>query len=144
MKCLSVKQPWAALIVSGIKDVENRSWPTSYRGRILIHAAKQPDRLAVLPKFKGTVLPRVEGVYGAIIGSVEVVDCVRDHASRWAQPDQWHWLLRDAEPCIPVPYTGSMKLFDVEWPSLAMDFYAQRFMGADSGNESSRLHPIKR
>jgi hypothetical protein len=38
MKILSVRQPWASLIVNGFKDVENRTWPTRYRGRILVHA----------------------------------------------------------------------------------------------------------
>lgn len=41
MKALSIKQPWAHLIVSGVKDVENRSWKTNYRGRIFVHASKQ-------------------------------------------------------------------------------------------------------
>ena len=38
MKTLSVKQPWASLICSGIKDIENRTWKTKFRGRVLIHA----------------------------------------------------------------------------------------------------------
>jgi len=40
MKIISIRQPWAALIVSGIKDVENRTWPTRYRGQLLIHASR--------------------------------------------------------------------------------------------------------
>jgi len=43
MKILSIRQPWAALIVSGAKDVENRTWPTRYRGPLLVHAAKRSD-----------------------------------------------------------------------------------------------------
>jgi hypothetical protein len=39
MKCLSVKQPNATLICSGVKKVENRTWSTKFRGRILIHAS---------------------------------------------------------------------------------------------------------
>jgi hypothetical protein len=42
-KVLSVKQPWASLIVLGIKDVENRFWHTSHLGRLLIHASKEWD-----------------------------------------------------------------------------------------------------
>ena len=38
MKALSVHQPWAWLIVNGIKIVENRSWSTEFRGRFLVHA----------------------------------------------------------------------------------------------------------
>ena len=40
---LSVKQPWAALLVAGVKTVEVRTWPTARRGRVLIHAGKIPD-----------------------------------------------------------------------------------------------------
>ena len=38
MKAITIKQPWASLIVEGIKDIENRTWKTSFRGRVLIHA----------------------------------------------------------------------------------------------------------
>jgi hypothetical protein len=41
IKALSIRQPWAWLIVQGDKDIENRS--TTYRRRVLIHAGKQPD-----------------------------------------------------------------------------------------------------
>ena len=37
--CLAVKQPWASLICSGIKDIENRTWQTDYRGRLYIVAS---------------------------------------------------------------------------------------------------------
>ncbi|MNQ62267.1 ASCH domain protein [compost metagenome] len=40
MKALSIRQPWAWLIIHGGKDVENRSWHTKHRGRFLVHAAK--------------------------------------------------------------------------------------------------------
>ena len=43
MKAISVKQPWASLIISGIKDIENRKWKTNYRGRVLIHASNSTD-----------------------------------------------------------------------------------------------------
>ncbi len=39
MKALSIIQPWASLIATGIKDVENRTWRTNYRGEFLIHAS---------------------------------------------------------------------------------------------------------
>lgn len=40
MKTLSLTQPWATLVAIGAKRVETRSWKTSYRGPIAIHAAK--------------------------------------------------------------------------------------------------------
>ena len=42
MKALSIKQPWASLIAHGIKDIENRTWKTNFRGRIYIHACGKP------------------------------------------------------------------------------------------------------
>ncbi|HTV55212.1 MAG TPA: ASCH domain-containing protein, partial [Terriglobia bacterium] len=44
MKALSIRQPWAWLIVNGFKPIENRSWNTNFRGRILIHASLKVDR----------------------------------------------------------------------------------------------------
>lgn len=40
MKTISVRQPYATLICSGVKPIENRSWNTDFRGRVLIHASK--------------------------------------------------------------------------------------------------------
>ena len=37
--CLSIRQPWAWLVAHGWKNIENRTWQTNYRGRLLIHAA---------------------------------------------------------------------------------------------------------
>ena len=44
MKAISIQQPWAWLIVNGYKDLENRTWATKYRGRVLIHAPKTVDK----------------------------------------------------------------------------------------------------
>ena len=42
MKAVSVKQPWASLIAEGNKTIETRTWPTNYRGDLLICASKKP------------------------------------------------------------------------------------------------------
>jgi hypothetical protein len=47
MKALTIRQPWATLIVMGIKNIENRSWKTNYRGELLIHAGKAKDPYAM-------------------------------------------------------------------------------------------------
>lgn len=78
LRALTVWQPWASLIVAGVKRIENRTWGTNYRGLILIHAAARPvdrkalDRLAQLGIDVPDDLPR-----GAIVGAVELVDVVR-------------------------------------------------------------------
>lgn len=104
MKTLSIKQPWASLIALGIKDIENRSWSTNFRGRIYIHASKVPvkglwnnlNRKQVHEAINSnkidnyTVLP-----YEAIIGTVEIVDVVRDYDSIWAEKNQYNWILKN-------------------------------------------------
>ncbi|MEO2092303.1 MAG: ASCH domain-containing protein [Gemmataceae bacterium] len=74
---LSVKQPWAALLVAGIKAVEVRTWDTRRRGPVLIHAARNPD-----PRPDGwahvttPAVRRLAETTGGIIGVAELVDCV--------------------------------------------------------------------
>ncbi len=110
MKVLSIKQPWASLIAHGIKDIENRTWKTNFRGRILIHSAKRPiygkslfdlltkDQLQKINEKVGFDASCVWDHYGAIIGSVEIVDCVVNHPSIWAEKGVWNWVL--ANPII--------------------------------------------
>lgn len=107
MKTLSIKQPWASLIAHGIKDIENRTWKTKYRGRIYIHASGKPSfeslgmglttaQLEEIAKYnmrtfdpvedKGLMLSSKERwKYSAIIGEVDIVDCVLNHESIWAE-----------------------------------------------------------
>lgn len=85
MKAITIKQPWASLIAHGIKDIENRTWRTNFRGRILIHSAQSID-ISRSPLLSREQLKAVGGKeeyqkhyfgnYGCIIGSVEIVDCV--------------------------------------------------------------------
>ena len=72
MKVLTVKEPWASLIINGYKKYEFRSWKTNYRGKLLIHAGKALEK-DVLPRFSDY---NIEYSSGAIIGEVELVDCI--------------------------------------------------------------------
>lgn len=96
MKALSIKQPWASLIAHGIKDVENRSWRTNFRGRIYIHASSR--KAGDLPYILSTqqanyITTKVDNMppytdnmpFSAIIGEVDIVDCVINHPSIWAE-----------------------------------------------------------
>jgi hypothetical protein len=91
MKALTIKNPWAYLICIGQKDVENRTWHTKFRGRVLIHSAAKEDMKKNVPLILNF------SPNSAIIGSVEIIDCIRDFNSEWAFPEYWHWILRDAE-----------------------------------------------
>ena len=74
MKVLTIKQPWATLIIQGDKRFEFRSWKTKYRGELLIHAGKGIDKEAVkrLEKYLPKELP-----IGKILGKVTLVDCIK-------------------------------------------------------------------
>ena len=78
VKIISVRQPWAYLIVAGYKPVENRTWNTSYRGPLLIHAsqAMDPDDFPVQRKWikeSGIVIPE-DLPRGAIVGAATLTD----------------------------------------------------------------------
>lgn len=72
MKVLSIKEPWATLIINGHKEYEFRSWKTNYRGKILIHASKSMEKENVI-RFQDLKLNYNPGF---IIGEAEIEDCI--------------------------------------------------------------------
>ena len=74
MKTITIKQPWATLIMQGDKRFEFRNWQTAYRGELLIHAGKSIDKEAIkrLEKYLPKELP-----LGKILGKVTLVDCIK-------------------------------------------------------------------
>ena len=72
MKTITLKQPWASLVASGLKKYEFRSWKTNYRGDILIHAGKGVDKEA-LEKYKNLNLDYPSSTIMAI---VTIEDCI--------------------------------------------------------------------
>ena len=114
MKALSLTEPMAWAIFHG-KDVENRTWPTKFRGRVMIHASKKLDLvhydwIAQNENRLGCQLPQPEDlVHGAIIGEVDIIDCVRGHSSRWAMEGQYQFVLANAvEYEKPIPCKGTI------------------------------------
>jgi hypothetical protein len=109
MKALSVRQPWAFLIVYGGKDIENRTRMTSYRGRLLIHASQKVDREAI--EYFG--LDPALLLRGAVIGVADLVDVVAASESAWFF-GPWGWVLEGARPLTAVPMLGALGLFEVD------------------------------
>ena len=72
MKAITIKQPWASLIVNKYKEYEFRSWKTKNRGKILIHAGMSTDK-KYLSNFEDYDLTYING---AIIGEADIVDCI--------------------------------------------------------------------
>jgi hypothetical protein len=134
MLALSIRQPWASLIIKAGKDIENRGWPMKFRGRILVHAAKgmtrgeHEDAIAFAveairadPRNAGaqkkTTLRSLGFEFealqrGGFIGTVEVVDCVRHSPSPWFV-GEFGFVLRDPRPMPFVPYRGQLGFFEV-------------------------------
>ncbi len=73
MKVLTIREPWATLIVEGYKKYEFRSWKTNYRGKILIHAGLGIDK-DIINEFSSY---NVNYSKGAIIGEAYITDCIK-------------------------------------------------------------------
>lgn len=127
---LSVRQPWAWAILFAGKDIENRTWQAvnhglNQRGRICIHASKGMGKeeyedardfideiLAARPDSGLRCPAAIDLRRGAIIGSVEIVDVVKDSDSDWFMGPRG-LVLRDPEVWTPIPSVGALGFF--EW-----------------------------
>ncbi len=118
MKALSIRQPWAWLIINSNKDIENRSWHTKFRGRFLVHASQGMTRSEYgfawqFAKRLGVTVPPFEDLQrGGIIGSVDLVDSVDTSTSPWYMGEKG-FVLRDPKPLEFVPMKGRLGFFDV-------------------------------
>lgn len=127
MITLSIRQPWAWLIVNGHKTIENREWRTNFRGKFLIHAGKKlsvADYDAAVLFVEGfdpalaALIPDMGYLdLGGIVGQARLVDCVDEHDSPWftggaAQGGGFGFVLERAEPLPFVPYKGRLQFFD--------------------------------
>ena len=129
-RALSIQQPWAWLIVNGLKAVENRTWRSSFRGPILIHAGKAVDRDALTSLQRGfhpasgrkldaglAELRRHAQLMrmGGFVGVAEVVDCIDRSDDEWFV-GPYAFVLRDARPIPFIPARGALGFFKVEGP----------------------------
>lgn len=109
MKMLTIRQPWAELIVRGIKTIENRGRDTKYRGPVLIHAAKKVDyEYDLLSKVK--VVPSDPAV-GGVIGICQLVDVVQESDDRFFN-GPFGWVLRKPKRLHFIPCTGQLGLIN--------------------------------
>lgn len=119
LPAISVRQPYAWLIVNGIKDVENRSWQTHKRGLVLIHASMSQEFLnsEVAEKCEALAGRRIPTGYdiGGIVGVAEIVDCVRKHPSKWKERGSWGWVLANARPLPFRECKGAVGFFYPKW-----------------------------
>lgn len=124
-RALSVRQPWAYAIISLGKDIENRDWPTRFRGEVCVHASKgmtrgdYEDCLATVhgvsetrPFPSGVVFPAFDDLQrGGIIGVVEIVGCVERSSSPWFF-GRYGFELCNARPVPFIPVRGALGFFN--------------------------------
>ena len=125
LKCLSISQPFAELIISGEKSIELRNWNTNFRGEFLIHApikirTKDYKRLKIKKKL----------TIGAIVGKAILVDVKKYNSKKEIRMDQkfhlaskdlqnkkFGFILKNAKPLrIPIPWKGKLGFFEVNLP----------------------------
>jgi len=117
MKTLSLKQPFAELVVSGKKTIELRKWNTKFRGKFLIHASKTPDSQA-MKEFGFRDLPT-----GAIVGEAELIkvkhyknkkENLRDKEFHLANSGwgNYGFILKNAKRIEPIPAKGMLGFWE--------------------------------
>lgn len=124
MKALSIKQPWAWAILYGGKDIENREWSTNFRGTIAVHASKGTTRgeydgfYFAVREIEGMRdawlnLPSFENlIRGAVLGTVEIVGCVKASTSPWFA-GTYGFVLKNPQPFAdPIPCKGQLGFWD--------------------------------
>lgn len=122
MRALSIRQPWAWLIVNGHKDIENRVWSTRYVGPLVIHASKGMtndeyddvlDLLDADPRLRHIELPHRKDIErGGIVGVAHCNGSVDQCDSPWFF-GPYGFVLSQARAVPFVPFKGQLGFFDV-------------------------------
>ncbi|MBF8176953.1 ASCH domain-containing protein [Herminiimonas contaminans] len=123
MKALSIRQPWAWLIVNADlypdpKRIENRTWSTKLRNQILIHAGLKFDRagydsvVASRPDLVDVMPAPADFERGGFVGIATVVDCVTESDSSWFFGPHG-FVLADVAPFAFSPHRGQLGFFEV-------------------------------
>ena len=129
MKCLSICQPFAELIIQNKKTIELRTWNTKIRGEFLVHA---PIKIRKEAYEKLKINEKL--TTGAIIGKVELVDVKKYESLKEIKIDKkkhfgsttsqkriYGFILKNAKPFrIPIPWKGQLGFFDVDLPKMKM------------------------
>jgi ASCH domain len=128
---LSIKQPWAALLVSGRKTIEIRKWPTAIRGRVLIHAGRTADHRPQGWALVSDELRPLTQFRGGVIGTADLNGCVMyrtqakfaadvdKHCNEpsWFTPPQMYGFTFGGATDLPFyPWKGNVRFFTVQPP----------------------------
>lgn len=119
MKALTIHEPWSTLIMLGIKRIENRSWSTPYRGRLVIHSARTVRRdVAAAYNVEDAISPGY-ALGTVVLTGIYTQDDVSDHVDRRQLQEfgsgPFYWLFDHVDPFEePIPIAGQQGLWN--WP----------------------------
>ncbi len=159
MKAFTIYQPYAYAIVAGLKQYETRPRRTNLRGRVAVHAGKRPANSgkpeellareiaygkileAKYSKGTGALKKATELAYGAVIGCVDIVDCVpveeiadtlteRERLLGDFSPGRFAWVLKNPVQFGPFPCKGKQGWW--EWPFVVMSMVGETPGKSDS------------
>jgi len=127
MKVLTIKEPYATLIKSGVKKIETRSWKTNYRGTIYIHAGI--SKITNKIKNNKELICLVDELnYGQIICSCELVDCIlmtkefiekvkenhNEYITGLYEEGRYAWILDDIKIIKPIKAKGHLGIWNLK------------------------------
>lgn len=130
MKTITILQPWASLIACGAKRIETRSWSTSHRGPLAIHAGRTVPSMEFFTPRVEKALWNEDTPFGKVIAIAELVDCVEmtnERIAAWREkygddeiafghfePGRYAWILANVRRIEPVPAKGRQRLWEWE------------------------------
>ncbi|EFC40754.1 hypothetical protein NAEGRDRAFT_80899 [Naegleria gruberi] len=133
--CMSMHQPWASLLVHGIKIHEGRAWPTDHRGRLWIASTAEeptPEGIEELESYYKNDFDRTQGYpkhypTSVILGCVDVIDCLSyeeycDKFSPEEQESESDYVFICANPrrlFLPYPISGKPKIYKLSKEQLS-------------------------
>lgn len=129
MKALSIRAPWWWFILHGGKDIENRDWPTNFRGTVYLHSSKwwnfgefEDDwesgsrcyrECGGPPRAFSTTPRQIRDFGGCIVGKVDIVGCANRSTSPWFFGKFGFVLQNPVAFKTPVPCKGALGFFNL-------------------------------
>lgn len=125
MKVLSIKEPWASLIMNGTKKIETRSWKTKYRGEIYIHASLSKAKITKPEVYE--LIKDINFKCGYIICKCNLVDCIymtdeyvndmkTNHYEEYIcghyEVGRYAWIVEDVKVIEPIEAKGKLGLWN--------------------------------
>lgn len=122
-KAISIKQPWAWVISEGHKTIETRTWPTQYRGDIIVVSSLKPDKTMLdylMKETNGKIESKL--LYGQALCIADLVDCrlmtADDEGDAMCDlyPGAYSWVLENIRKIKPFKQKGALGIYQIEIP----------------------------